>query len=156
MPLVEVVYAGHVAKRFLVSLRDALPKIVATALHIERLVEGHLKPEDVEVRLRLSGDLDIRHYDVEILIQANYSLDRGSKIGLALEREIFPAVVKALSGQVSCMVFIQLGYGAFAEYRPRPPISGELELIQPSPPPAQQSPQLPTPFESPFEPSPAV
>ena len=77
MPLVVIQYAARpISRQVLIRLVAALPDVVAAALDVPGLPEGRLTPEDIEVWVQESGDLNLNIKDLEIVIWANLYPER--------------------------------------------------------------------------------
>ncbi|TSC60268.1 MAG: hypothetical protein LiPW15_146 [Parcubacteria group bacterium LiPW_15] len=77
MPLVTIHHKFGVPQEDIIwSLAKELPEIVAEALNVKGKPEAHLDPGDVEVRISRLGEHDVNTRDVEIIVTANFYLER--------------------------------------------------------------------------------
>lgn len=115
MPLVEVDRDPKVVTdEILKPLVDGLPEMVASTLTCDD-ADGHLTPEDIKIRVRDFGPYDKHHYDVEVIILANFYPQRGKTLELR-RRVICNEVKYLLRSKVHGFVWVNLTDGSFGEF----------------------------------------
>lgn len=118
MPLVEVYYGPVINEGQLIELKRSLPKLVAAALHVEEVKAAHLTETDVEVRFCEAGKLDVLRYDLEITVFANNYPGREANLQSLRVPRLANDVFNLLYSWQTFDVYVLLGTGGFADYRP--------------------------------------
>ena len=116
MPLVlmnrkENLVNDHLAKH----LAEELTHIVSMVLNTPEEEGGELVPDDIEVRVRNSSDLDVNAKPLEIIIWANDFPKRRANLGFR-QKAIVEAVKGLIPSTVTGFVWILLLPASFGEF----------------------------------------
>lgn len=120
MPLITVSRdPAKVSDDLIRQLGPDLQEIVAQELSVEGLPDSHLSVDDIEVRVRETGPLDLNASPLSIEILANHYVGRASDIQRRTERickriRTLGVVPEQLVGTKKAFVWIVLGQAGFA------------------------------------------
>ncbi len=115
MPFVLVRYKPSlVSDQVLEVLTQALPAIVASALHLADESQAHLSPEDVIVEAQVVGRFSVNANGLDIFIDANESDGRLRTID-DRRHTIVKGICRVLAGSPCgvCGVWVRLIHGSY-------------------------------------------